>query len=139
MAVRQLGLIHDQDDPLPARPQPRQNLAAIGRHHRIDFDQVITQDPADPLVAHVQPFRGPRQRCRQIHQVRAPYLQHRRHQKRKSLALLLVLPGKTLAHIGTNALPDRLDPTHPSFSACQKGGILESHADSWRQEKFDGW
>src|SRR3954465_12413956 len=50
-------------------------------------------------------------RGREVHQVGAAHVQHRRGQQGQALALLSVLPGHTPAHVLRDRRRDRRDPT----------------------------
>jgi len=99
--------------------QARQNLARVGRHHGFDIDARVAEQPADPLVAHVQPLGRARHGGGQLHEVDAAHVQRRRHQQRQPLTLLLVLRRKPCGQVGLNRR-HRFNPTHPQGSANSK-------------------
>ncbi len=124
MKLRRLGLIDHQDERLATRGDASQNLPAVRRHHRVAVHQVIGEKPLDPLVAHDELLGSTRQRRRQIHQIGAPHVQHRRHQKRQLLALRLALTRKPRLQIRRNRLGQMLDPTHSNNSALIRAESL---------------
>jgi hypothetical protein len=95
-------------------------LARGRRHHGFSIDVRVAEQPADPLVAHVQPLGRARHGGGQLHEVDAANVQRRRHQQRQPLALLLVLRRKPCGTIGPNRRRHRFNPTHPQGSAKSK-------------------
>ena len=89
---RRPGLVEDQHEPLARGRRTAEQLPGVGRHHRVHLQARVGQQALDPLVAHVEPLGPPRQCRRQVHQVGAARLQHRRHQQAELGALGLPLP-----------------------------------------------
>src|SRR3954454_11304152 len=90
--------------------------------------------------AHVRAVRLKRQPGRQVHQVGAAHVQHRRDQQRQ-LRPLTLLRQATL-EFRTEALRDFLDAVHHVVPGSAKGGTLEPHTNSSRQQpslKTDRW
>ena len=120
MGVVDLALVDDHHEGARASAGARQNLARVGRHHRFNIDARVAEQPADPLVAHVQPLGRARHGGGQFHQVDAAHVQRRRHQQRQPLTLLLVLRRKPCGKVGPNRRRHRFNPTHPQGSAKSK-------------------
>ena len=120
MGIVDLALVDDHHEGARAGAGARQNLARVGRHHGFDIDVRVAEQPADPLVAHVQPLGRARHGSGQLHQVDATNVQRRRHQQRQPLALLLVLRRKPCGKVGPNRCRHRFNSTHPQGSANSK-------------------
>jgi len=130
-----LGLIDHQNQRLATASDASQHLPPVGRHHRVAVHKIIGEQPLDPLVAHRQLLSRARQRRRQIHQIGAPHVQHRRNQQCQLPPLRLALTRKPHLHIRRNRSGQNLDPAHSSNSALiNNSGILESHGASPRQQ-----
>ena len=108
-ARRQLGAI-------AGCRNPRQNLPRERGHHRVAIHQIVGHEPLDPLGTPVDPLYRARQDRRQIHQIRAPNLQHRRHQKTKLVTLRLALRRIPILQIVYNPRSNRRNPVHPMSS-----------------------
>jgi hypothetical protein len=75
-------------------------------------DQRIAEQAGDPLVAHVRAVGRQRQTGRQIHQVGAAHIQHRRDQQRQLAALGLALMRQPMPEFRADAVRDRSDTIH---------------------------
>src|SRR3954451_20274219 len=88
------------------------------------------------------PVRSACQPGGQVHQVRAAHVEHRRNQKRQLRPLCLTLVRQPILEFRTDAVRNFLDAGHDVFPGSAKGGVLESHIDSSRQQssfKTDRW
>ena len=112
MPVGEPGLIQHQDDRLVPGGHLLQNLARERLHDRVADDQRIAQKSHDPLRAHVRAVGLQRQTGRQIHQIGAAHIQHRRDQKRQLAALGLALMRQPLPEFRADAVRDRSDTIH---------------------------
>src|SRR4051812_45074803 len=135
VAVGELGLVQDQNHGIAQRRRLFQNLARERLHDLVADDQGIAEKPRDPLVAHVRPVGGARQPGRQVHQVRAAHVQHRRHQQRQLLPLRLTLAGEPSLEVRADAVCYPGEAVHNTGPGSAEGEILESHADSSRQPR----
>jgi exopolyphosphatase/pppGpp-phosphohydrolase len=122
VAVGQLALVQDQLHP-PQPRCPRQHLSREGRHHDIAVDERVGQYARDPLIAHVDPLRRPRQRGGQLHQVGAAHVQHRHHQQRQRLTLGLALPGQSTPQFLADAFRQQFDPAHAGLRPTRNGDM----------------
>ncbi|MCF3948862.1 hypothetical protein, partial [Acidiphilium iwatense] len=89
-------------------------------------------------------IRLARQSGCEFHQIGATDMQHGGDQQCELVALGLALPGQPLLQFGLDAVRPDNNPTRRrhSIPLQKKGGILESHTDSSRQQRArgtDGW
>jgi hypothetical protein len=136
MAIRERRLVQDQSQRFTAAGKAFQNLSGERRHDFVGIDQRIGQKAGDPLIAHVSAVGLQRQRRRQIHQVGAPRVQHRRHQQRQLAALRLALLGKKLLKLSFDTIRKAFDTGHGACPGSTKGGDLEPHTDLPGQQPF---
>lgn len=115
MAVRVLGLVHDQRDLAPVPGQIGQDFDRKRLHDRVTIDPIIGQEPRNPLIAHVRAFGRQRQARGQFDQIGAPHVQHRRHQQSQIAALGHSLAGKLALQFGRDPFrPVRRRARYPS-------------------------
>jgi hypothetical protein len=134
MAVGQLGLVQNQDDGLAVGGSPLQSLTRKRFHDRVADHQRIAEQARNPLIAHVGTVGLKRQSSRKLHQIRAAHIEHRRDQKRQLLALGLSLLRQASPKFRTDTVCDLLNTVHEARSDSTKGGTLESHTVSRRQQ-----
>jgi hypothetical protein len=132
MAVGQLGLVQNQDDGLAVGGSPLQSLTRKRFHDRVADHQRIAEQARNPLIAHVGTVGLKRQSSRKLHQIRAAHIEHRRDQKRQLLALSLLRQASP--KFRTDTVCDLLNTVHEARSDSTKGGTLESHTVSRRQQ-----
>jgi hypothetical protein len=94
------------------------------------------------LVAHVRAVRLKRQAGRQVHQVGAAHVQHRRDQQRQLRPLGLALLRQATLEFRTEALRDFLDAVHHGFQGPPKAEPLNHtpipHVNSLPSKLIDG-
>jgi hypothetical protein len=135
-------LIQDQDKGLAAHSRPLQDLARERLHDLVADHQGVAEQPGDPLVAHVGAVSLPGRPGRQVHQVGTAHVEHRRNQKSQLCPLGLTLFRQATLEFLAEAARNFLDAVHDALPGSAKGGILESHTDSSRQQpsaQTDRW
>lgn len=126
MRVVDLALVNHHDDGSPAFGRARQNLAREGRHHLVDFDEVIAEHAADPLITHVEPLGLAWQGGGEFVQIDAAHMKRRGDKQRQAFALPLVLPRQPRQKLRAYRRSDLFNPAHPKLRQI-KGGLVESH------------
>ena len=141
MAVGNLALVEDQRHGRIGLGKTRQDLAGERLHDRVAGHQIVGQEARDPLVAHIPAIRPAWQPRCEFHQIGAANMQHGGDQKRQLVTLRLALPRQPLLQFGVDPLRPNGDPAcphHLPIPLQKRGGILESHTNSSRQQQTPG-